>query len=100
LIAGFEKGLIDMNKRENDYHFKEEAYGESREDLIQEVDKSQLPEDITPEVGMGLVSKSADGNEMNLLIVEVKEATIVIDGNHPLAGKELTFDLEVVDIQE
>jgi FKBP-type peptidyl-prolyl cis-trans isomerase SlpA len=37
--------------------------------------------------------------EMNLLIVEVKEATIVID-NHPLAGKELTFDLEVVDIQE
>jgi FKBP-type peptidyl-prolyl cis-trans isomerase SlpA len=64
------------------------------EDLIQEVDKSQLPEDITPEVGMGLVSKSADGNEMNLLIVEVKEATIVIDGNHPLAGKELTFDLE------
>jgi FKBP-type peptidyl-prolyl cis-trans isomerase SlpA len=88
------------NKREkNDYHFKE-AYGESREDLIQEVDKSQLPEDITPEVGMGLVSKSADGNEMNLLIVEVKEATIVIDGNHPLAGKELTFDLEVVDIQE
>jgi FKBP-type peptidyl-prolyl cis-trans isomerase SlpA len=72
----------------------------NREDLIQEVDKSQLPEDITPEVGMGLVSKSADGNEMNLLIVEVKEATIVIDGNHPLAGKELTFDLEVVDIQE
>jgi FKBP-type peptidyl-prolyl cis-trans isomerase SlpA len=89
------------NKREKTITIsKEEAYGESREDLIQEVDKSQLPEDITPEVGMGLVSKSADGNEMNLLIVEVKEATIVIDGNHPLAGKELTFDLEVVDIQE
>jgi FKBP-type peptidyl-prolyl cis-trans isomerase SlpA len=101
LIAGFEKGLIDMkiNEKKTITISKEEAYGESREDLIQEVDKSQLPEDITPEVGMGLVSKSADGNEMNLLIVEVKEATIVIDGNHPLAGKELTFDLEV-DIQE
>jgi FKBP-type peptidyl-prolyl cis-trans isomerase 2 len=101
LIAGFEKGLIDMklNEKKTITISKEEAYGESREDLIQEVDKSQLPEDITPEVGMGLVSKSADGNEMNLLIVEVKEATIVIDGNHPLAGKELTFDLEVVDIQ-
>jgi FKBP-type peptidyl-prolyl cis-trans isomerase SlpA len=100
LIAGFEKGLIDMkiNEKKTITISKEEAYGESREDLIQ-VDKSQLPEDITPEVGMGLVSKSADGNEMNLLIVEVKEATIVIDGNHPLAGKELTFDLEV-DIQE
>ena len=102
LIAGFEKGLIDMkiNEKKTITISKEEAYGESREDLIQEVDKSQLPEDITPEVGMGLVSKSADGNEMNLLIVEVKETTIVIDGNHPLAGKELTFDLEVVDIQE
>ncbi|WP_016990381.1 peptidylprolyl isomerase [Flavobacterium sp. ACAM 123] len=101
LIAGFEKGLIDMkiNEKKTITISKEEAYGESRDDLIQEVDKSQLPEDITPEVGMGLVSKSADGNEMNLLIVEVKEATIVIDGNHPLAGKELTFDLEVVDIQ-
>jgi FKBP-type peptidyl-prolyl cis-trans isomerase SlpA len=102
LIAGFEKGLIDMelNEKKTIIISKEEAYGESREDLIQEVDKSQLPEDITPEVGMGLVSKSADGNEMNLLIVEVKEATIVIDGNHPLAGKELTFDLEVIGIQE
>lgn len=102
LIAGFEKGLIDMelNEKKTIIISKEEAYGESREDLIQEVDKSQLPEDITPEVGMGLVSKSADGNEMNLLIVEVKEASIVIDGNHPLAGKELTFELEVIGIQE
>jgi FKBP-type peptidyl-prolyl cis-trans isomerase 2 len=101
LIPGFEKGLIDMklNEKKTITISKEDAYGESREDLIQEVDKSQLPEDITPEIGMGLVSKSSDGNEMNLLIVEVKEATIVIDGNHPLAGKELIFDLEVVDIQ-
>ena len=101
LIPGFEKGLIDMklNEKKTITISQEEAYGESRQDLIQEVDKSQLPEDITPEVGMGLVSKSSDGNEMNLLIVEVKEATIVIDGNHPLAGKELIFDLEVVDIQ-
>jgi FKBP-type peptidyl-prolyl cis-trans isomerase 2 len=101
LIPGFEKGLIDMklNEKKTITISQEDAYGESRQDLIQEVDKSQLPEDITPEVGMGLVSKSSDGNEMNLLIVEVKEATIVIDGNHPLAGKELIFDLEVVDIQ-
>ncbi|WP_339920186.1 peptidylprolyl isomerase [uncultured Flavobacterium sp.] len=101
LIPGFEKGLIDMklNEKKTITISQEDAYGEARQDLIQEVDKSQLPEDITPEVGMGLVSKSSDGNEMNLLIVEVKEATIVIDGNHPLAGKELIFDLEVVDIQ-
>ena len=66
----------------------------------QEVKKTELPQDITPEVGMGLVSKSPDGQETNLLVVEVKEESIVIDGNHPLAGKDLIFDLEVVAIKE
>ena len=79
---------------------KGEAYGDSREDLIQEVQKSELPEEIKPEVGMGLVSKSQDGREMNLVIAEVKEDSIVVDGNHPLAGKDLIFDLEVVEIKE
>jgi len=49
---------------------------------------------------MGLVSKSSDGQEMNLQVVEVRESSIVLDGNHPLAGKELTFDLEVVEITD
>jgi FKBP-type peptidyl-prolyl cis-trans isomerase SlpA len=71
------------NKREKRLPFQK-AYGESREDLIQEVDKSQLPEDITPEVGMGLVSKSADGNKMNLLIVEVRQWPSI-------AGKRANF---------
>ena len=78
---------------------KEEAYGEPREELVQEVQKSQLPEEIKPEVGMGLVSKSPDGQEMNLVVKDVKEETIVVDGNHPLAGKDLVFDLEVVEIK-
>ena len=54
---------------------------------------------MTPEVGMGLVSKTQDGRETNLIVVEVKEETIVLDANHPLAGKDLVFDLEVVDIK-
>jgi FKBP-type peptidyl-prolyl cis-trans isomerase SlpA len=102
LIPGFEKGVIDMklNEKKTVTITKEEAYGDINNDLIQEVDKAQLPEDMTPEVGMGLVSKDPDGREINLLVVEVKEASIVVDGNHPLAGKELTFDLEVVEIKE
>jgi len=102
LIPGFEKGLIDMklNEKKTITILKEEAYGMPSEELIHEIQKSQLPQDMAPEVGMGLVSKTQDGQEMNLVIVEVKEETIIIDGNHPLAGKELTFDLEVVDIKE
>ncbi|WP_372916870.1 peptidylprolyl isomerase [Salegentibacter sp.] len=101
LIPGFEKGLIDMevNEKKTINIPKEEAYGEPREELVQEVPKSQLPEEIKPEVGMGLVSKSPDGNEMNLVVKEVKDESIVVDGNHPLAGKDLVFDLEVVEIK-
>ncbi len=101
LIPGFEKGLIDMkvNEKKTINIPKEEAYGEPREELIQEVQKSQLPEEIKPEVGMGLVSKSPDGQEMNLVVRDVKEDSIVVDGNHPLAGKDLVFDLEVVEIK-
>ena len=102
LIPGFEKGLIDMklNEKKTITVAKEEAYGDVNKDLIQEVKKTELPQDMTPEVGMGLVSKSPDGQEMNLMVVEVKEETIVIDGNHPLAGKDLVFDLEVLEIKE
>ncbi len=101
LIPGFEKGLIDMkvNEKKTINIPKEEAYGEPREELVQEVQKSQLPEEIKPEVGMGLVSKSPDGQEMNLVVKDVKDETIVVDGNHPLAGKDLVFDLEVVEIK-
>ncbi len=101
LIPGFEKGLLDMkvNEKKTITIPKEEAYGEPREDLVQEVEKTQLPEEIKPEVGMGLVSKTPDGREMNLVVAEVKDETIVVDGNHPLAGKDLVFDLEVVEIK-
>ena len=102
LIPGFEKGLIDMelNEKKTITIPKEEAYGEVNKDLIQEVKKSELPQEMAPEVGMGLVSKSPDGQEMNLLVIEVRDETIVIDGNHPLAGKELIFDLEVIEIKD
>ncbi|MFT5581702.1 MAG: FKBP-type peptidyl-prolyl cis-trans isomerase 2 [Psychromonas sp.] len=102
IIPGFEKGLIDMklNEKKTITIVKEEAYGDVVDNLIQEVKRSELPQDLTPEVGMGLVSKSPDGQETNLHVVELKEDSIVIDGNHPLAGKDLIFDLEVVSITE
>lgn len=101
LIPGFEKGLIDMklNEKKTISIAKDDAYGDVNDALIQEVNKAQLPQDMAPEVGMGLVSKTPDGQEINLLVVEVKDETIVVDGNHPLAGKDLVFDLEVLEIK-
>ncbi|WP_372974270.1 peptidylprolyl isomerase [Muriicola sp.] len=101
LIPGFEKGLIDMEVDEEKTIVipKEEAYGEVREELFQKVSKSDLPENINPEVGMGLMATRPDGSEQQLRVVDVQEEHIVIDANHPLAGQDLIFDLTLVEIK-
>lgn len=101
IIPGFEKGVMDMAVAEKKTINipSSEAYGERREDMMQEVPKEQLPPDIKPEVGMGLVSQTPQGQEMRLTVAEVKDDTIVVDANHPLAGEDLTFEVELVEIK-
>lgn len=101
LIPGFEKAIIDMkvNDKKTVNISKEEAYGDVQEGLFHKVANSQLPEDIKPEIGMGLTSRSEDGKEYQFRISEINEDHIVVDGNHPLAGQDLTFDLELVEIK-
>jgi FKBP-type peptidyl-prolyl cis-trans isomerase 2 len=76
----------------------EEAYGERHDQLVQEVPKSALPEEIDPAVGMHLQSRSPEGQVLNLVVTEVDDDSITVDGNHPLAGQALTFDIELVEI--
>lgn len=76
----------------------EDAYGERHEQLIQEVPHSALPDDLTPEVGMGLQAQGPDGQVMNLTVTNLGDESITVDGNHPLAGKALNFDIELVSI--
>ncbi|NEV93571.1 peptidylprolyl isomerase [Psychroflexus sp. YR1-1] len=101
IIPGFETGVLNMKETEKKTIEipKEEAYGEVRKDLFQEVPKDQLPEEIKPEVGMGLVSQNPDGTERQLRVAEVKDDHIIVDANHPLAGHDLTFELELVEIK-
>jgi len=101
LIPGFEKGLLDMkvNEKKTISIPKEEAYGEVQKELFQKVPRENLPQEIRPEVGMGLVSKNHDGSERQLRVAEVKEDFIIVDANHPLAGQDLIFDLEVLEIK-
>ncbi len=70
-----------------------------RKELFQEVQKSELPQEIEPEVGMGLMAQNPDGSQRQLRVAEVHDEHIVIDANHPLAGHNLVFDLEVVEIK-
>lgn len=101
LIPGFEKELIDMsvNEKKTVTIPKEEAYGDIKKELFQSVKKEQLPESIKPEIGMTLVASTPDGSEQQVVIVDVKDDHIVLDANHPLAGQDLIFELELIDIQ-
>lgn len=76
----------------------DQAYGERHEQLVQDVPKSALPDEIEPAVGMQLQSRSPEGQVMNLVVTEVAEESITLDGNHPLAGQALTFAIELVEI--
>ena len=90
LIPGFEDALLGHNA--------DEAYGEHLEELLMEVPVSEVPEDIKPEVGMMLQIATDDG-DMEVQIVEVNDKVVVLDANHPLAGEDLTFDIEVIDVK-
>ena len=100
VIPGFDKAVEGMSigDQQNVRIEPTDAYGERHEQLIQSVPRSALPTEINPEVGMPLQSRAPDGQVMNLVITEVTSESITVDGNHPLAGFALNFDIELVAI--
>lgn len=100
VIPGFDQGIQGMEKDE-EKTIKipaGDAYGDVKQELIQEVPKSALSEDIKPEVGLKLVSRTQEGQEIPLIVTQVTEESITVDANHPLAGKDLTFEVKLVEI--
>lgn len=75
-----------------------EAYGEAREDMIIDIPRTNLPPDMNPEVGQQLAMSQPDGQQVPVKVKEVREDVVVIDANHDLAGKDLVFDIELVEI--
>jgi peptidylprolyl isomerase len=98
IIPGFEEGL--MGKKVGDKITvniqPENAYGQVREDLFVKVPLDKMPGEV--QVGQSLQAVGDDNRPVQVIIKEVNEDHVVIDGNHPLAGKELVFDIEVVSI--
>lgn len=100
LIPGFEKavtGLAVGDSTTVDIPSKE-AYGEVREDLIISVPKAQLPDDVEPQVGMQLQVNQPDGQPVPVRVTEIGDENLTLDANHPLAGQDLSFKIEVVDV--
>jgi len=100
LIPGFEKAVTDMEIGESAKITipTDEAYGEPREDLIISVPKTQLPDDVEPKVGLQLQVNQPNGEPVPVRITEVGDENLKLDANHPLAGRDLTFDIEVIDV--
>jgi len=97
LIKGFESALIDMIKGEKKTVEIEpsEGYGPTNPQMVVEIPKTNVPPDI--EVGHMLQGNSPQG-PVNVKVIEINEETVTLDGNHPLAGKKLIFEIEVVGI--
>ena len=75
-----------------------EAYGEYNDELLLEVGREQAPPGVQPEVGQRLQIRTADGRAAVVLVADVSDEKIVLDANHPLAGRDLSFDIELVAI--
>jgi len=101
VIPGFETAVTGMSVGQTDTIniACAEAYGEAREEMIGQIPRTELPDDLDPAVDMVLAMQSPEG-EMPVRIIEVAEDTVTLDANHPLAGQDLTFELTLVEILE
>ncbi len=101
VIPGFEKAVEGMTVGDSKSVRIEadDAYGPRHEQLVQEVERSLLPDDLNPETGMALQSSSPDGQITQFMVTGVTDETVTVDANHPLAGQALSFDIELVDIK-
>ena len=101
MIPGFEKAVygLQVGKSKTVTIPAEEAYGPHRDDLVIVVEREQLPADLDPKVDQQLPIQQTDGRTAVVIVTDVSETTITVDANHPLAGKDLTFEIELVEIK-
>ncbi|MBS1947125.1 MAG: peptidylprolyl isomerase [Bacteroidetes bacterium] len=100
VIKGFDDGVMGMmvgGKKTINIPV-DDAYGPADPQMMMEFPIDGLPKDLKPEVGMELTMRDGSGNPIPVVVAEVRPDVIVIDANHPLAGEELIFDLELVEI--
>ncbi len=101
VIEGFENAVTGMKVGESKTVTipADEAYGQHRDDLVFTVNRSELPESLEPQVGQQLTATNTDGSTTIVIIIEVGEDTVTIDANHTLVGKDLTFEITLVEIK-
>ena len=102
LIPAFENAVVGMEEGDTKTVSvpPEDAFGERREELVRTIDKDQLPSHIDPQIGKVLEIHAEEGENVRAQITDVTEDRLTIDANHPLAGKKVTFEIELVEIEK
>ena len=101
VIQGFDEGVTGMvvGEKKTVTIPAEEAYGPRQEEMVIEFPKGNFPPDIEPAIGMTLQMHGENDQELPVVITAISDDVITLDANHPLAGKELIFDIELVDLK-
>ena len=102
VIPGFENAVEGMavGERKSIRIPSDEAYGEHSDELVQELPIDFLPEELEVSVGMPLQATGPGGEVVNMMVIGVSDESVQVDANHPLAGKALNFDIELVEVVE
>lgn len=102
VVSGFDAAVTGMavGEKKTVKLNPEQAYGHRREDQVMTVARSMLPAELKPKPGMQLQANAPNGGQIVLIVVEANDDSVTLDGNHPLAGKRLTFEIELVGIAE
>lgn len=100
MIPGFESAITGMQVGEDKVATlaPEMAYGEAREDLVFPYSRQNLPQDMEVQQGMQLNATVENGQQIQVMVADVKDDHIILDANHPLAGKALTFEIKLLEV--
>ncbi|MCF8111221.1 MAG: peptidylprolyl isomerase [Desulfobacteraceae bacterium] len=100
IIPGVEEAVLGMEPEQTKEATipPEKAYGEYRDEMVIEVERTQFPEHINPELGQQLELKQSEGQNIVVTVTNVAEEKVTLDANHPLAGKDLTFEITLQEI--
>ena len=100
LIQDFEQAVVGMNPGESKTVQipSDRAYGPHHEEMVMVVDRKDFPAELEPKVDQRLEVRQQDGQVFAVTVTDVSETKVTLDGNHPLAGKDLTFDIQLAEI--
>jgi peptidylprolyl isomerase len=100
VIPSFEKAVIGMSVGDSKTFeiAAAEAYGSYRDELVVEIDKERIPEDLSVEVGQQLVLRQTEGPPIRVMVTDMSDQSVTLDANHPLAGEDLTFEVQLIEI--